>query len=136
MVSNEFKLQKSSYKCGKCDYVAGSKFNLKRHHQVHDGQRLVGVIRDPKDETYQCSSCDKRFIELGFLASHIKKSHMSNQRFFNCMRCMRSFANKLNKDRHEIRCDNRSYECYICRKYVTINVANMRKHIKTHNILF
>lgn len=120
------------FKCDRCDYASRQKHNLTRHQQMHADQKLMGIERDANG-TYKCTKCTRQFKKWALLRRHFTKAHNNNQRLFNCCRCMRPFAQKIEKEKHERWCQFRRYECYLCKKYVAADVVNMRKHMQTHS---
>lgn len=45
----------------------------------------------------------------------------------------RRFANESDKTWHEMGCENRLYECYLCKVYVSTEKARMQNHLRTHS---
>lgn len=97
------------FKCEYCDYAAREKFNLEKHQRMHKQQHLMGIVQDPIDGMFKCTHCDEEFMKWHYLRMHLTKSH--NQRLFNCVKCMRQFAQKIEKERHEFRCQSQKV-CY------------------------
>lgn len=121
------------FKCNECDYVARRKGNLKNHQHIHDRQKLIGVVQDPSNGLYKCTHCAQQFTKWNSLRSHLTKSHKNNQLVLNCVQCLRRFSQQNEKERHEIRCQARRYECYLCKKYVAKRISDMLNHVRTHS---
>lgn len=120
------------FKCTHCKYTAKKRAHVERHEQTHEKQMSLGVVQDPDSGLFPCTLCDRQFAKWAVLKTHLSRLHKNNQRFFNCIRCMRRFTQQLEKDRHEVRCKNVRYECYLCKKYATRNKCKLRGHMRTH----
>lgn len=96
------------FKCNHCDYASRYKGNLKVHLRTHDRQKLLGIVQNPKNGLLKCTHCYQQFTKWHILINHLIHSHKNNQRLFNCSRCMRPFLQKTEKDNHEIRCQSHS----------------------------
>lgn len=46
---------------------------------------------------------------------------------------MRLFRQETEKERHELGCVNRRYECYLCKNFATRDITNVQKHMRTHS---
>lgn len=85
---------------------------------------------------FECTHCDLKFTKFAYLSTHRTKFHsngMRNKRWFNCVRCMKCFANEKDKTWHEMGCENRRYECYLCKVYVSTDKIRMQNHVRTHS---
>lgn len=100
---------------------------------VDRNKKLIGIARHPADRTYKCTTCAQQFTERRFLEMHFTKSHRNERRLFNCARCVRPFTQKIKKENHEIRCEIRRYECYLCKKYVVTRMTDMQRHMRSHS---
>ena len=120
------------YKCHQCGYASRQRHHLQRHQRIHDQQKLMGIVQDHSNGLFKCNLCDQQFVEWDRLTSHLTKSHKNNQRLFNCGQCRRRFAQKSKKDKHEIRCRTRRYECYVCKKFVAKCTADLKRHMRIH----
>lgn len=114
-----------------------------RKKSVQTAQRQLQDNAKPNDDKkpigtlFECTDCDLKFTKFAFLSTHRTKVHKNGmkgkQRWFHCWRCMRRFANQNDKNWHEMGCDNRRYECYLCKVYVTSQRMRMQNHVRTHS---
>lgn len=121
------------FKCPQCSYASRFKWDLYKHQRTHYHQKLLGVKPKSKDGIYECPRCDQQFTKWNGLQLHLKKSHLNNRRLFNCARCMRPFARESGKEKHQIRCKNRRYECHLCKQFITRHMSSMLMHMLTHS---
>ncbi|XP_031632762.1 zinc finger protein 33B-like [Contarinia nasturtii] len=92
------------YECHICEESFGSmKANLTRHMTVHSGAK-----------PFECKECFKTFTRKGSLRQHMK-CH-AGSRALHCSRCRRAFFHENKRNAHEIKCNRKVYECYICSK--------------------
>lgn len=85
----------------------------------------------------ECTQCDLKFTKFAYLSMHRTKVHLNgklkNRRLFNCTHCMRPFTSQHDRNWHETGCENRRFECYLCKVYVSRDRMHMEKHIRTHS---
>lgn len=120
------------FKCDRCGFASKHEANVRRHQRIHADQKMLGHAHKSNDAIFKCTYCDQQFTKWHGLKSHLTLSHKNNQRLLNCAHCMRRFIEKSKKDRHEIQCQNRYFECYICKTYVTRKVTGMQVHMRTY----
>lgn len=120
------------FKCTHCDKGFPFKSKLERHAQIHAKGNLMGCKAD-SNGFYRCTLCVRRFVDVGHLSTHMQKSHKNGQHLHSCTRCLRQFARKTQRNRHERRCDGLLYECHLCKVYVTSRINNMQKHMRKHS---
>lgn len=116
---HEQKCQTKRFVCDLCNYVTFSKGNLLLHNRKHTGER-----------PYACGSCDKRFTRVAHLNQHVKLH--SNQFEMHCSLCGRGFSDETERQKHQLTCKNRMFQCHMCRD-IHHRMDNLRRHIKfTH----
>ena len=119
------------FNCKKCEYATNYSSHLKRHQRVHTLEKKLGVTRD-SNKLYHCNKCTRKFTNVRSLSLHMKL-HKNNRYLYDCTRCMRQFPRKVDKNRHESKCNGRYYECHLCKVYVTTNEKHMQIHMRTHS---
>lgn len=121
------------FKCKQCKHTTNRKGHMKRHQQTHDRENSMGVKRNSDDGMYQCTLCIQKFKQLSGLCSHMKKVHKNNRYLYNCTQCMRRFVEEVDKDTHEMQCEERLYECFLCKRYNTRKESDLQIHMRTHS---
>ncbi|CAH1772347.1 unnamed protein product, partial [Owenia fusiformis] len=143
------------FKCGICDFRFKMVGDLKKHMDVHLGEKNI-----------QCDLCHKKFICQKYLAKHKKNMHTENkdkimfkcdkcnhmtkskqnlQRHlekhnpdhvmpFTCPECPRQFSNKSNMANHMTTHDpNRPYPCPMCEEYAANEIESLLSHIGVYH---
>ncbi|XP_055308279.1 zinc finger and SCAN domain-containing protein 31-like [Sitodiplosis mosellana] len=113
---------KKQHKCPSCDHVARYPAGLKRHMLTHTGER-----------PFRCSICSNRFTRKTGLNYHSKLHTNPRPVKFQCLVCARYFSQEVEKQQHELKCQNRRYECYLCKSYVTFLKSSMVLHMRVHH---
>ncbi|XP_031637042.1 zinc finger protein 235-like [Contarinia nasturtii] len=109
---------KSKTKCEFCNYVATRPAGLIIHTRIHTGEK-----------PFECKICAKGFTQKVHLNSHMR-TH-ANQFPFQCSICRQVFTVKRAKETHEKSCNQRRYECYLC-KYDTLKKSDLVTHMRIH----
>ena len=79
--------QPRPYLCTVCDKWFARKADLKRHRQIHTGDRL-----------HSCTQCEKRFTTEHYLRQHMNV-HSSK---YKCTECGKCFSSKRNLTVHRL----------------------------------
>ncbi|XP_031639260.1 zinc finger protein 510-like [Contarinia nasturtii] len=111
---------KKRFNCQLCEYSSNRKWDFKKHTLTHTGEK-----------PYRCDICQKEFTQPNQLKQH-KGTH-TKEFSFHCRGCFSGFSRKAEIDAHEKLCKARSYECYICKKYVIVRITHLKRHMRTHN---
>ncbi|XP_031633798.1 zinc finger and SCAN domain-containing protein 21-like [Contarinia nasturtii] len=119
-ISSKQSKGKKQYKCQHCEYFSNHKGHFNRHMRTHTGEK-----------PYRCDICQKGFTEAKGIKRH-KVTH-TNEIPFHCRGCFTGFSQKTDQEVHEKVCKSRRYECHICKKYVTTNKNDFKRHMRTHN---
>ncbi|XP_073454944.1 uncharacterized protein [Aquarana catesbeiana] len=110
---------KTSPPCDVCGKVLSDRRTLKKHLQIHTGQR-----------TYQCSECDKSFSYKSHFNSHIRM-HIG-ERPFPCNQCGRRFIKHQHLVLHQVvHTGEKPYSCPVCGKGFT-RQSSVVKHSGIH----
>ncbi|XP_031634404.1 uncharacterized protein LOC116347810 [Contarinia nasturtii] len=109
---------KSKTKCEFCNYVTTRPSHLIIHRRIHTGEK-----------PFECKICVKGFTRKDALKTHMR-TH-ANQFPFHCSICRQGFAVKWEKETHEKNCDQRRFECYVC-KYATLYKTHLVTHMRIH----
>lgn len=132
----EFGKNKKAYSCPVCDRIFGSLHNLKRHIMIHTGEkpfkceicsrpfRELGTLRkhqlihiqpglaasstlvDEHDVLYECSMCQKKFMNSSNLNEHIQFAHselilnIGTNEYRPCPICGRNFRSMQHLQSH------------------------------------
>ncbi|XP_055942696.1 gastrula zinc finger protein XlCGF8.2DB-like [Argiope bruennichi] len=107
------------WKCNVCHIVLKTKYNLKRHMQIHEGEK-----------THRCDFCEKSFHQKSNLQIHVK-THTGDKPF-PCDVCgMRFRANYYLKRHMQINHGAEPHKCDICGKsYAQKQALNV--HFRSH----
>ncbi|XP_055299402.1 zinc finger protein 37-like [Sitodiplosis mosellana] len=110
---------KKRFGCSVCPYSSMYSQNLIRHKRIHTGER-----------PYSCDRCGKEFID----ATHLRRHSITHTDVFpfHCYGCFQGFSLMTEKIAHQKECQNRRYECHICRKFETYGKSLMKSHMRSH----
>lgn len=100
--SHESKCRGQKYECNECNYTTHISTDIKKHMRTHNEERL-----------FKCLVCSKAFIQNIHLRSHTR-IHVKELPFA-CSKCASRFTEECEKNAHELRCNIRRYECYVCK---------------------
>lgn len=122
------------HKCAMCEYQTKRKFDLKRHHVAKHSCKN----EQKKDDKIQCENvipsllhcnkCYKGYSSKRYLSQHEKNCTKVDS--LTCPRCMVSFTNRHNKNRH-IKADKCKARSIIHAR--TSNVPNACGHVIIQN---
>lgn len=104
------------FRCSKC----GRRFDDKTKHKSHTEHC----------KPFKCNICG---ISFGY--KHHVERHMIVHRLqikFQCSKCQNGFVYEMDKNHHERKCQDRQYECHLC-KHSTLRLANMQEHMRIHH---
>ena len=122
------------YKCKICGRSFPSLTNLKRHENLHTGEKV-----------FSCKFCKKTFYEKYDVKRHIMRKHKiakddiepndivcDNEKVsfkFNCKFCQKGFDSRGNWRRHEkVHLNDRQYLCIVCNK-AYIEQYEVKRHM-------
>ena len=107
------------YVCSLCGHQFKHRILLKRHMQVHTGER-----------PHKCFECDKTFRNRGQLTLHTRLH--TGEKPHTCSECSKTFRLMCTLKRHLlIHKGKRPYSCPMCTKSFA-QAGNMRTHLRTH----
>ena len=110
---------KYANRCTVCGYVSFNMGNVKRHIRTHTGEK-----------PYRCDRCARRFASAEILLKHAA-THIEDFPF-HCRACFRGFSLKAEAVAHEKHCQQRHFECYLCKKLVTCVKYELTRHMRKH----
>lgn len=89
--------------------------------RVHSGAR-----------PFRCGQCSMKFSYKYVLNHHMEVHTNPRSRILNvkCSVCTQKFFDRSQKDAHEIKCNRRRYECYLCQNYKTYMKSNLQFHMR------
>lgn len=134
-VQKTAQIEQKWHKCQVCGHATLYKGNLKVHMRIHTDER-----------PYQCNNCSRRFHSVSNLNVH-QREHVKRYKF-HYVECGLGFRKESDKNAHDKECENRRYECYLCkpssldictedkndlnRRKRTFNTTKFKKDLKHH----
>ncbi|XP_034838867.1 PR domain zinc finger protein 5-like isoform X2 [Maniola hyperantus] len=91
--------------CEQCGKGFPSPWLLRKHSQVHTGEKM-----------FKCEICDKGFMHKTTLKDHVLNTHSDNPPRFPCGVCHKEFSFAANRRRHMSIHEDTKYKCDICDK--------------------
>ncbi|XP_045783150.1 zinc finger protein 860-like [Maniola jurtina] len=91
--------------CEQCGKGFPSPWLLRKHSQVHTGEKM-----------FKCEVCHKGFMHKTTLKDHVLNTHSDNPPRFPCGVCHREFSFAANRRRHMSIHEDTKYKCDICDK--------------------
>lgn len=108
------------FMCTECGQRFKTKNNLRQHELTH------------KEKKYHCSECDKRFLRLVQLKSHVKRIHKREKKHA-CTVCHKTFFEKKEAEIHMRRhVGDKRYQCTHC-GMTFYTQSELKKHLATHS---
>lgn len=108
------------YECFICRYKCPEKIQLKIHI----------ICKHTGEKSFQCAICEKKLVTKSNLNRHLA-TH-AKKRPVRCCKCLRSFADKLEKEEHEKLCRRRHNQCFLC-KHTVRSSQNLKVHLQAHH---
>ena len=145
-----------THKCAFCLYCSKRRFDLKRHHNakhkdkifenneskqtvqnvipnvqndIPNVQNVIPNVQNVIPKTFSCTKCNKIYKTYRHLQNHEKNCNKVDS--LTCPRCMISFTNRHNKNRH-IKADKCNARSIIHAR--TPNIQNITNNNTTNNI--
>lgn len=81
--------------------------------------------KNGRDRRYKCNTCKLAYKRPGNLARHVKDKH----RYIDTDSEI-EITDEMEMEKHV--CENRRYECYLCKEYFTTSLNQIEKHIQSH----
>lgn len=106
------------YKCKFCEYITTDKRDFPKHSRACMGER-----------PFKCEKCLRSFAKEIYLKFHMK-TH-ATEFPFHCSSCRQGFQLNGAKETHEMYCNVKRYECYLC-KHNTYLKHNLFNHMLSH----
>ncbi|XP_071942809.1 uncharacterized protein [Antedon mediterranea] len=90
-------------------------------------------LKDKPEQCFWCSKCNRQFLSVLKLNSHMKYSHPdTSERKFKCTHCSRAFLCLTKLNVHEMTHSNvKPHKCNLCEKTFT-DPSNLRMHQLIH----
>ncbi|KAF8788103.1 Myoneurin like protein [Argiope bruennichi] len=105
--------------CNVCHKVIKHKYNLKRHMQIHEGEK-----------THRCDFCEKSFHQKSNLQIHVRMH--TGDKPFPCDVCGMRFRENFYLKRHmQIHDGEKNHRCDFCEKSFQ-EKCDLQIHIRTH----
>lgn len=92
-----------------------------------NGQKAI----QGREKPFKCNQCLKRFRLSRNLYRHMKLQ--CNDYSYQCLRCLRGFADQNRLEVHEVLCKQRVYSCFICKDFCDSYKRNLIRHMRIHN---
>lgn len=117
--SHESKCNRKHFECELCGYFTLYKINIIRHMRTHGGELPFG-----------CEICAKRFAQRTHYKAHMR-IHSKEFLPFHCKFCRQGFSLRIKKHFHEMKCNRRRFECYLC-DYKSVKRIYLTAHMQHH----
>lgn len=142
--NKSLKKSNNEYECSICRKVFNKKYNFFRHLKVHSLNNKKNFehvqSHNSTSEFYQCEKCNRCFVELAQLQTHIKTWHYAN---ITCKYCEMNFDEKFEYIKHlnTFHSFNFKFECKYCKKRFRYfshyqQHKNIHEKVKTSNLSF
>ncbi|XP_055304819.1 zinc finger protein OZF-like [Sitodiplosis mosellana] len=119
--AHEGKCNRRVWECYVCDKLFGLlKFYLMDHMRTHSGET-----------PFECQHCSKQFKQEGGLRKHMR-SH-TKKLPFKCSICHQGFSKQTQCKVHERNCNQRCYECHLCKRFFDSKKTNLEHHMRIHS---
>lgn len=109
-----------------CEYSSNKSTDAERRERRH-------TVAKP----YQSKRCKERFSRLDALQSHAKVHALNfvlgTLKAFLYPGCSKYFTLKTERDAHIKVCNERRYECHICKKNLFADRIHLKQHTRTHS---
>uniref|UniRef100_A0A8D8IT00 Zinc finger protein 26 n=1 Tax=Culex pipiens TaxID=7175 RepID=A0A8D8IT00_CULPI len=93
-------IRNGMYKCDICEKICGSSHNLDTHMRRHRNGEIKEVTQ-PRELSYECSKCDKKFGKKLLLARHVKMHEAIEKGLYRCKLCARYLGSPKSLAVHE-----------------------------------
>ena len=137
------------HKCGQCTMCFTIASELKRHMQVHAGERFYKCTECAKscatasdlkkhlrvhtgERPYSCSECQRTFSRSDSLCRHMRIAHIEDNPF-KCNECKWFFASLFDLEKHmRVHTRERIHKCTECEKAFT-SARYLKSHMRVHS---
>ncbi|XP_057675687.1 zinc finger protein 568-like isoform X2 [Corythoichthys intestinalis] len=107
------------WKCCQCGKDFVQKGHLKRHLQLHTGEK-----------PYSCPVCGKSFTQKGDVTKHMRVHN--GKKPFSCSECGQGFTQRGNLNTHtRIHTGEKPFSCIVCGQKFSVK-QNLRMHLRIH----
>uniref|UniRef100_A0A3Q1B6K4 C2H2-type domain-containing protein n=1 Tax=Amphiprion ocellaris TaxID=80972 RepID=A0A3Q1B6K4_AMPOC len=138
---------RKSFKCDVCGKTFKNKYQMKKHHQIHNSAKpsadnacrkkcnspsdlKVNLIIDKGDKRFSCETCGKCFSKNSHLKVHMR-THTGEKPYF-CERCGKRFNRNSTLTVHmRTHTGEKAYFCERCGKRFNRN-STLTVHMRTH----